>query len=95
LGLKQTTFLDEFADAFRDHFGPEIKWNGGQAFENTAALVTHVSGRRPVGVKKAERFELGDLTTRFRDWKIVVEFESRQIPISNILKYWPYLRSYP
>jgi hypothetical protein len=26
------------------------------------------------------------------DWTVIIEFESRELPLSNILKYWPYLR---
>ena len=90
--MKQTNFLLEFTDAFREQFGSEYRWDGGQAFENTASLVTHISRRRSVGVRKAERFELGDITTNFLGWKIIVEFESKELPLSNILKYWPYIR---
>src|SRR3989442_6092194 len=92
MGDRQSAFLLDFAVAFHRHFGTDFSWNGGQAFDNTAGLLTHKAGRRAVGVRKAERFELGDLTTVFRGHKIIVEFESKQVPISNLLKYWPYLR---
>lgn len=91
MGATQTTFLADFADAFGQRFGHGVKWTGGQAAENTASLTTHVSGRRAVGVRKAERFELGDITTDFLGWKIIIEFESRELPLSNLLKYWPYI----
>ncbi|HEY0917367.1 MAG TPA: hypothetical protein VGE22_20975 [Solimonas sp.] len=35
---------------------------------------------------------MGDLTTSYCGWKIIVEFESKELPLSNLLKYWPYLR---
>lgn len=92
MGITQNTFLREFEDEFHKHFGLETKWSGGQSSKNTAALTTHIAGRRAVGIRKTECFELGDLTTTFRKWKIIIEFESKQISISNILKYWPYLR---
>jgi hypothetical protein len=59
---------------------------------NTAGLMAHQSGRRGGKYNKAERFELGDLTAVVRGRKVVVEFESKQVSISNLLKYWPYLR---
>lgn len=92
MGTKQTDFLVEFKGAFAAHFGESVTWSGGQAHENTASLRTHTSGRRSVGVQRAERFELGDITSRFRGWKLIVEFESGALPLSNLLKYWPYLR---
>ncbi len=92
MGDKQNAFLDEFRIAFHDRFGTDFSWDGGQAFHNTASLRTHKAGRRAIGVRKSERFELGDLTSVFRGHKIIIEFESNQVPISNLLKYWPYLR---
>ena len=92
MGTTQTTFLLEFRDAFCKGFGDEVTWAGGQAKTNTASLLTHSAGRRGGNYNKAERFELGDLTTVVRGYKIIIEFESKQVPISNLLKYWPYLR---
>lgn len=92
MGTTQTTFLLEFGNAFRRSFQDEVAWTGGQATANTASLLTNQSGRRGGKYNKAERFELGDLTAVVRGCKVVIEFESKQVPISNLLKYWPYLR---
>ncbi|GAB2500087.1 hypothetical protein GCM10027084_12190 [Pseudoxanthomonas sangjuensis] len=91
MGATQTAFLLEFTEAFLKK-APNASWAGGQARANTASLLTHQAGRRGGLYNKAERFELGDLTTTFNGHKIVIEFESKQVPISNLLKYWPYLR---
>ena len=91
MGETQKTFLSEFADAFRRK-APDASWRGGQAKANTASLLTHQAGRRGGLYNNAERFELGDLTATLNGHKIIVEFESKQVPISNLLKYWPYLR---
>ncbi len=92
MGAIQSTFLLEFGEAFCRSFGEECAWTGGQVITNTASLLTHQAGRRGGHYNKAERFELGDLTAVFRGHKIIIEFESKQVPISNLLKYWPYLR---
>ena len=92
MGVTQTIFLLEFRDAFYKLFGDGTAWAGGQAKSNTGSLLTHQAGRRSGKYNKAERFELGDLTTVFHGRKIIIEFESKQVSISNLLKYWPYLR---
>jgi hypothetical protein len=89
MGAIQTRFLLEFRDAFRRSFADEVTWTGGQAMTNTAGLMAHQSGRRGGKHNKAERFELGDLTAVVRGRKVVVEVESKQVSISNLLKYWP------
>lgn len=91
MGANQTTFLADFVAAFGHRFGLDVVWTGGQAVENTASLTTHVSGRRAIGVKKAERFELGDITASYLGRKLIIEFESKELPLSNLLKYWPYV----
>ncbi|MDV6343215.1 hypothetical protein R2Q26_01375 [Nitrosomonas sp. Is37] len=48
--------------------------------------------RRPGIAKAGERFELGDLSAQVGNWRVVVEFETGAIPLSNLLKYWPYIR---
>ena len=92
MGVTQNNFLLEFGDAFRKAFGAGTTWAGGQAKANTGSLLTHQAGRRGGKYNEAERFELGDLTTVLHGRKIIIEFESKQVPISNLLKYWPYLR---
>jgi hypothetical protein len=89
---KQSSFLREFKNAYEDRFGRQSPWTGGQASGNTANLVSHVAGRRLVGRRATERFELGDITTKYRGYKIIVEFEEGALPLSNLLKYWPYIR---
>ncbi|KAB7619489.1 hypothetical protein [Alkalilimnicola sp. S0819] len=91
MGATQAAFLREFADVFRSE-APDVSWTGGQGKHNTASLLTHQAGRRGGAYNKAERFELGDLTAAFNDHKIIIEFESKQVAIANLLKYWPYLR---
>lgn len=92
MGSRQTNFLNEFKESFKDHLGETSLWDGGQVIGNTASLISHSADRRPAGAKKTERFELGDTTTNYRGWKIIIEFENKELPLSNILKYWPYLR---
>lgn len=92
MGKTQTEFLDHFRSEFATHFGNNVSWNGGQSFCNTARLMSHEAQRREVGLKLSERFELGDITTDFKGWKIVIEFEAGSLPLSNLMKYWPYIR---
>lgn len=89
---KQSLFLQQFKNAYEERFGRLSLWTGGQASANTANLVSHVAGRRPIGPRATERFELGDLATKLGDYKIVIEFEDGALPLSNLLKYWPYIR---
>ena len=91
MGTTQKDFLREFAEVFQQK-APDVEWTGGQVRTNTARFLTHEAGRRSNSHKKAERFELGDLTAHYKGHKIIVEFESGGISISNLLKYWPYLR---
>lgn len=90
--LTQSSFLAEFRQAFNKQAGQEVRWAGGQAAENCAAFTSPYPCRRTVGVRTTERFELGDATASYLGWKVIVESESKEIPVSNILKYWPYLR---
>lgn len=92
MGLPQSSFLAEFKKAFNEQFGKEIHWSGGQATEHCAAFSSPYPCRRAVGTKATERFELGDATTLYRGWKVIIEFECKELPLSNLLKYWPYLR---
>lgn len=92
MGTTQSSFITEFKLAFNRHFGPDILWVGGQSAKNCAAFLSPFPCRRAVGTQITERFELGDISTTYSGWKIIVEFENKQIPLSNILKYWPYMR---
>jgi hypothetical protein len=92
MGKTQAAFLAEFADAFRARTGVDAAWAGGQAVTNTAGLPFNDALRRPGPAKTAERFELGDLAARIGPCRVVIEFESGEVPLSNLLKYWPYVR---
>jgi hypothetical protein len=92
MASKQSEFLDEFKEAFQRRFAQTFEWRGGQVVGNKGHLVSHAAGRRPVGRRGTEQFELGDLTTKYQGYRIVVEFEEGALPLSNLLKYWPYIR---
>lgn len=92
MAVPQATFLQEFRTSFSIRFGQDTGWSGGQSRANTAGFVEGSGGRRPVGLRRGERFELGDAVTKYGRWTIVVEFESKQLSMSNLLKYWPYIR---
>ena len=92
MGKTQTEFLDNFRSEFATRFGENVYWRGGQSSSNTARLLSHEAQRREVGRKLSESFELGDITTNFKGWKIVIEFEAGSLPLSNLMKYWPYIR---
>ena len=92
MGKTQTAFLAEFAEAFRARAGVDVTWGGGQAVVNTAGLPLIEGLRRPGPPKPGERFELGDLAATIGACRVVIEFESAEVPLSNLLKYWPYVR---
>ncbi len=92
MGSTQTSFVTEFASAFQRRTGIDVVWAGGQATTNTAALPFNEALRRPGPAKKAERFELGDIAASVGRYRVIVEFEWAQVPLSNLLKYWPYVR---
>lgn len=92
MGLTQSSFLSEFKQSLNDALSHELQWSGGQAAANCAAFIFPYQCRREVGARASERFELGDATASHLGWKIIVEFESKELPLSNLLKYWPYLR---
>ena len=92
MGQTQTAFLVEFSAHFDADLSVPPRWFGGQGKSNTARLETHRAGRRGNIYNSSERFELGDLTANINGHKVVIEFESKQIPIQNLLKYWSYLR---
>ncbi len=92
MGKTQTAFLNQFERAFKERTGVDVTWVGGQVVANTATLPFNGALRRPGPRKTAERFELGDLTATLGACRVVVEFESAEVPLSNLLKYWPYVR---
>ncbi len=91
MGAVQANFIKEFKSAFIARFACSSTWSGGQAFANSAAFATPYPCRRG-GIRGAERFELGDAAISHLGWKLIVEFESKELPLSNLIKYWPYLR---
>jgi hypothetical protein len=91
MGTSQSNFIKEFRDAFAERFGSASEWSGGQARANTAAFTVRYPCRRG-SARASESFELGDAFTSYRGWKLTVEFESKELPLSNLIKYWPYLR---
>ena len=92
MGKTQAAFLAEFAEAFRSRTGVDVTWGGGQVVANTAGLPLNEALRRSGPPKTAERFELGDLAATVGACRVVIEFESAEVPLSNLLKYWPYVR---
>ena len=92
MGKPQSSFLASFQDAFRNRSGLDLPWTGGQSAANTSALPNDSDLRRPGQTRSGERIELGDLAVDVGVWRVVIEFESREVPLSNLLKYWPYIR---
>jgi len=92
VGRTQTSFLAEFKSSFQRRTGIEAAWVGSQALSNTSALPFNQALRRPGPLKNGERFELGDIAANIGKHRVVIEFESAAVPLSNILKYWPYVR---
>ena len=92
MGNTQTSFLAEFTSSFQSRTGIDATWAGGQAVSNTSALPFNESLRRPGPIKSGERFELGDIAANIGRYRVVIEFESAEVPLSNLLKYWPYVR---
>lgn len=90
--LKQAALFAEFKESFGEHFGAGVSWNGGEELETSTAWLAQASARRLLGIRPTERFEGVDLSTGFRGWTLVVEFESQQNPFAHIGKFWPYLR---
>lgn len=92
MGLPQSSFLAAFEAAFRARSGINVQWAGGQVISNTAAFPVDPGLRRLGRARKGESFELADLAANVGSWRVVIEFESGAVPLSNLLKYWPYVR---
>ena len=92
MGKSQASFLAEFQNVFRSRTGILARWSGGQVASNTSSLPFDKALRRPGVDRNSERFELGDIAAEIGGWRVVVEFESAEVPLSNLLKYWPYIR---
>ncbi len=91
MGRSQTGFLNRFRSEFCRRFGP-VKWGGGQVLANCGRLSPNRNLRREGKLCTTERFELGDARCDLAGHAIIVEFDSDKIVVSNLLKYWPYLR---
>lgn len=92
MGIKQNTFMAEFKKSFNKKFELCFDWSGGQGNNNCAGFSTPYASCRRVDTKGSEKFELGDLTASFKGWMLIVEYENKELPLSNIVKYWPYMR---
>jgi len=92
MGTPQSEFLHAFEAAFEQHTQRKCVWAGGQQASNTSGFAAIRAERREIGARNTERFELGDLATDFHGHRVIVEFESDSVPLSNLLKYWPYMR---
>jgi hypothetical protein len=92
MGQPQSEFLKCFQVAFSEKFGDEsVRWTGGQISSNVARLPPDRLLRRNGLLKAGEQFEIGDLRTDFCGKTLIIEFDSKQVPLSNLVKYWPYI----
>jgi hypothetical protein len=91
MGIRQTTFLTSFKEAFALQIGGS-DWTGGQCVGNVASFTNPALHLRREGkTKRGEAFELGDLRTEYASCTIAVEYDKQAPSIQNLLKYWPYL----
>ncbi len=91
MGSSQKQFLTEFEQAFDQKFTAHAPWSGGQLLNNIARL-PGVKDLRRGEIRRGERFELGDLKTAVGGFTVIVEYDSGGISLSNLLKYWPYIK---
>jgi hypothetical protein len=93
MGKAQNNFLNVFKAAFAQRFSSNpVIWIGGQIAGNVAQLPGVAALRRGGVLRPSEQFEIGDLRTDFLGLTIVIEYEQKQLPLSNLVKYWPYIR---
>lgn len=92
MGKPQNEFLNVFIEAFTERISGPISWVRGQNTGNRAQLLPITALRRGGMLRSAEQFELGDLRTNVYGWTIVVEYETGPVSLSNLLKYWPYVK---
>ncbi len=92
MGKPQDGFLKMFHDEFYSKTGLKVEWKGGQNSANTAALPQNAAVRRLGHSQTGEKFELADTAADIGEWRVIVEFENDNLPLSNLLKYWPYIR---
>jgi len=91
MGKLQNEFPAAFKERFARRFG-EVQWSGGQREGNTASLVGNLSLRHNNVMRNGEAFELGDARCDYARRTIIIEYDSGQVALSNLLKYWPYIR---
>jgi hypothetical protein len=92
MGQFQSDFLSLFKQAFADRFSDRVLWTGGQIAGNVAQLPGIAALRRGGVLHRMEQFEIGDLRGEFGGRTLVIEYEQKQLPLSNLVKYWPYVR---
>lgn len=81
-----------FKDAFASRFGNSVYWTGGQIAGNVAQLPGIAELCRGGVLHRMEQFEIGDLRGNYNGRTLVIEYEQKQLPLSNLVKYWPYVR---
>ena len=89
--LEFVRFLSLFRKSFADRFNDSVVWTGGQIVGNVAQLPGIAALRRGGILHRMEQFEIGDLRGDFNNQTIVIEYEQKQLPLSNLVKYWPYV----
>lgn len=92
MGSLQTLFLTQFQNALANSSAASCLWLGGQTTGNFGYLTRNPELRRNGKVRQDERFELGDLRTELGGYSLVIEYDSGGVSLSNLLKYWPFLR---
>lgn len=92
MGEAQSDFLSLFKNAFASRFGNSVHWTGGQIAGNVAQLPGIAELRRGGVIHRMEQFEIGDLRGDFNGLTLVIEYEQKQLSLSNLVKYWPYVR---
>ncbi len=92
MASKQNEFLGIFKETFSARVdGDHSDWTGGQIKSNVAGLDPILRVRRNGEAKKGESFELADLKTTYRKKLVIIEYDVKKLPLSNLLKYWPYI----
>jgi len=92
MGQPQSQFLVQFKRAFARRFSQQVDWAVEQTAGNVAQLPGVVDLRRGGILHRMEQFEIGDLRADFSNRTLVIEYEHKQLTLSNLLKYWPYVR---
>lgn len=92
MGHAQSEFLLRFKTSFTQRFSQPISWVGGQVAGNVAQLPSVSILRRDGVLHRMEQFEIGDLRADFGNRTLIIEYEQTQLALSNLLKYWPYIR---